>query len=124
MKSVLYTVSSVLLLGGCASMMDGSSQTIHVETTPANATCTVRQDSGAHVTTFRAPGSFTVPKTWHDLEIVCTKEGVGHAHLVIESGTDAWTFGNVVTGGSTAVIDWGTGALHKYPAHISLALVP
>lgn len=131
-------------LAGCATVLNGSRQTIHVETDPPGATVTV---AGERHT---SPVDLVLPRKAEDLEVVVEKEGyvakriplvrktsgntwlnfvgipVGAAaggSIGASSGSGFNQFDNGATGvliGAAAVtglgfaVDAGTGAIHRF----------
>jgi hypothetical protein len=59
------------------------------------------------------------------MEIRCSKAGYADASATVSSGFEAWTLGNIIFGGLIGVgIDWGTGAIQKYPESVSVPMTP
>jgi len=109
-------------LSGCATIVEGTTQPVSVNTTPVmGANCTLRNSEGTwYVTT---PGSTTVHKTKNDLDITCTKSGYADGHVVATSHFGATTMGNVIAGGLIGVgIDAASGANYHYDSPITVPL--
>ena len=105
----------VFCLTGCATIIEGRSQEITVNTNPDGASCElIRQDISLG-TIDPTPGSIYIEKTKYDLKIICDKKGYDTATYLNHSGSAAATFGNIVAGG---LIGWGvdsaTGSDNKY----------
>jgi uncharacterized protein YceK len=115
----------VAVLPGCATIMEGSSQSVSVSTTPAGALCNVDR-AGTHIGTVAAtPGSIHLDKSKNDLMISCTKEGFQPATLAQSPKFVGTTFGNIVAGGLIGVaVDAASGANYEYPSDIHLDLAP
>ena len=102
------------LLPACATIVNGSSQTVTVSTTPPAATCTldrVGQRIGAIAAT---PGSVRVDKSKNDLSVTCAKDGYQTATVTHPPSFGGATFANILfglVGGPIAVIvDASSGA--------------
>jgi len=130
MKLQLPVICATLLLSACATIIDGRSQQITVNTNPEGARCELhrhdaqRQDS-VIATVESTPGSAYVEKTKYDIKITCTKEGYQQTTYQNHSGVAGATFGNIALGG---LIGWGvdsaTGADNKYDSPVNISLVP
>jgi len=113
------------LLGGCASIVEGTNQQIAVNTNPAGADCGLYRQGVKIGTILKAPGSTLVNKTKHDIWIVCVKQGYQQATYLNHSGIAPGTFGNIVAGGGIGwAIDSASGADNKYDSPVNLSLVP
>lgn len=109
-------------LSGCATIVEGTTQSVSVNTTPeSGANCTLKNSQGTwYVTT---PGSTTVHKTKTDLDVTCTKPGFADGHVVAVSHFGATTAGNVIAGGLIGVgIDAASGANYHYNSPITVPL--
>ena len=116
-------IASVLLLVSCASIIEGSTQTINVVTAPTYPSdCTVQGD-GFHKT-FSAPGTVSLPKSVKPIEITCVpKNGSAAGTAKVLSDVGAWGYGGAaLTLGVGAAVDSATGAANKYPDNISIPL--
>jgi hypothetical protein len=111
-----------IALSGCATIIDGTTQAVSVNTTPEEgASCTLVNSQGTWYLT--SPGSTTVHKTKTDLDITCTKPGYKPGHIVATSHFTGKTAGNVLLGaGAGLVIDAASGANFKYDPLITVPL--
>ena len=111
------------LLPACATIVNGSSQTVTVSTTPPAATCTldrVGERIGAIAAT---PGSVRIDKSKNDLSVTCSKSGYQTATVTHSSKFSGVTFGNFIAGGAVGfIVDASTGANFSYPEDIRLEL--
>jgi len=111
-----------IALSGCATIVDGSKQSVSVSTSPVQgAACTLHNSEGTwYVTT---PGSVEVHKTKNDLEITCTKDGYQPGKQVASSKFGGATFGNIIAGGIIgAGIDAASGANYYYDNPLTVPL--
>ena len=113
----------VALLPACATVVEGTSDTVTLSTTPAGATCTVDRDGERVAAVAATPGSVRISKSRHDLNVTCTKEGHQPATAAASSRFTGATFGNVLAGGVVGVVvDAASGANNRYPSEVRLDL--
>ncbi len=105
MKSALVLITSAsLLLGGCASIINGSTKTVSIATTPPGAIA----ESGSQRK--KTPCSFDLRRD-EDHGIKITKEGYKTYYVQLRSVEGGAIFGNILLGGLIGVaVDAGTGA--------------
>ena len=114
----------ILLLVSCASIVDGSTQDVTINTNPPGANCSFMRDGEVlpdiQTTT---PGTTHIKKTKDDLTVKCAKDGYQETSFVAHSGIDDWTWGNILIGG---LIGWGIdsslGADNYYDTPINIDL--
>ena len=130
MKSSLLAVLVLpfVAMSGCASIVDGSSQSLSVNSVAngkdiSGANCTLTSNKGTwYVTT---PGSVTVHRGYDALNIKCTKDGFQPAVETVKSSTKGMAFGNILFGGIIgAGVDMKTGAAYDYPNLITVSMTP
>ncbi len=106
----------VALLPACATVVEGTSDTVTLSTTPAGATCTVDRDGERVAAVAATPGSVRISKSRHDLNVTCAKECYQPATAAASSRFTGSTFGNVLAGGVVGVVvDAASGANNRYP---------
>src|SRR3569832_891349 len=112
------------MLSGCATIVDGTSQTIAITSSPdSGAACTLTSSQGTYFVT--TPGNVTVHKTKNDLAAVCKKPGYQDTTATIPAKFQATTVGNVLAGGLIGVaVDAASGADYEYPGTFNIPLVP
>lgn len=122
MRSVALGV--VLLVGGCATITKGTTQTVAVDTPGVpGAICTLTTASGPQMVT--TPGTVTLAKAAASIPIRCTKECYTDGISVVASGTEAMAAGNVILGGVIGLgVDAVSGAMNKYPDQVTVAMTP
>ena len=121
----IMTASAVLALGlgGCATIVEGTSQNVSISTQPPGAACTVSRQGQQIAAVISTPGNVKVDKSKNDLVVTCTKEGYQPSTGVYSSTFNGTTFGNIILGGvAGAVIDASTGASYNYPQQVSIAM--
>ncbi len=116
-------LASLVALSGCATIMEGTGQSIAISTNPAGATCTVDREGTRLGQVANTPGSIHIDKSKNDLSITCTKPGYATATIAQTPKFVGTTFGNIILGGGIgAVVDASTGANYEYPAEIMVNL--
>lgn len=125
-KSLSFLLIIALLANtGCATMFDGKTQAIAVNTTPAKADCIIKRQGTALGEIEKTPGSLVIEKSRDDLLIDCTKPGYDEGTAIDKSGVAGWTFANIIFGGLIGLaIDFGTGSINKYDTPVSVTLTP
>ena len=115
----------VLSLTGCATIMEGSGQSVSISTSPAGALCDVDR-AGVHLgTVATTPGSLRLDKSKNDITVSCTKDGYQPASVSESPKFVGTTFGNVLIGGLVGVVvDAASGANFAYPTEVRLELAP
>ena len=125
MKQIIVAGTLVLMLGGCATIIKGSSQEITINTNPSGASCNLTREGATIAQVNPTPGAAKVDKTKYDITVVCNKEGYQEATYIAHSDIEGATFGNIALGG---LIGWGvdsaTGSDNHYQSPINLTLVP
>ena len=112
------------LVGGCASILGGTSQTIAIDSNPPGAQCQMLRE-GAAITSFVTPSSVVVDKTEHDIQIRCSKPGYQLATKVLtaDPGDGAWddTILDDLLGWA---IDSPSGTGNRYAGQLTVTMVP
>jgi len=121
----LAAVAAVLCasgLAGCATIVQGTTESVSVATTPEQgAQCTLKNSEGTWFVT--SPGSTTVHKTKHDLTVSCKKDGFPGGETLAIAHFGGTTAGNVIAGGIIGIgIDAASGANFYYDSPITVDL--
>ena len=82
-----FLILAMLALAGCASIIDGHTQQIVVNTNPPGASCTLTRNNEPLGTINPTPGALVVEKTKYDITITCKKRGYETATYLNHSGT-------------------------------------
>lgn len=123
MNRTLFVILSAASLSACASLVEGPSQTIAVNTVPSGAKCTLNRNGQVLATINQTPGSATIVKNKQDINVVCQLDGYMQTAQLDESGTAVAVFGNVLIGGLIGVAtDMATGSYNKYDSPLTIAL--
>ena len=112
-------------LGGCSSIIEGTSQEILVNTNPPGANCEFVREGNVIARVQQTPGGATIKKTKYDITLKCDKPGYQEATYLNHSGAAGATFGNIILGGGIGwAIDSASGADNKYDGTVNVTLVP
>jgi len=122
---IVGAVAAMTALGGCSSVIEGTSQQITVNTTPPGANCSLNREGVSIARIDPTPGAATIKKTKYDITVVCDKDGYQQASLLNKSGVAGATVGNIILGGGIGwAIDSASGADNKYDTPVNVTLVP
>ena len=115
----------LFLATACASVTQGTTQSVSITTEPAGAACTVSREGQQIGVVNPTPGTITVSKSSRALDVRCTRPGSNTAAVSVPSTTAAMTAGNLLVGGVVGLaVDASTGAKNQYPANVALTLTP
>ena len=119
----LVILPVVSLLTGCASIVDGTSQKISVQTPPVTgAACTFQNNKGEWFLK-STPGIVSVHRSNEALLVACQKAGYQTASQTVKSTTKGMLAGNLVFGGLIGGgIDTADGAAFDYPTQINVPM--
>ena len=129
----IHSLATIAALGtalsGCASVLDGTSQEITVNTSPLGASCVFYREGVAIGTVPITPGVLNVKRRKYDIEIKCDKPGYAQATYRNHSGTSAMIAGNIaadliLTAGISSIVDSASGADNRYDPVVNLSLSP
>jgi hypothetical protein len=120
---------ALLPLAGCVSVFEGTSQDISVNTTPAEAACTLEREGQPVGAVAQTPGKVTVRKSKFDITVRCSKPGYQAASAINHSGTSSTIAANVVvdvllTAGISSIVDSANGADNRYDDVVNITMVP
>ncbi|WP_339949170.1 hypothetical protein [uncultured Albimonas sp.] len=125
MIRTVIVIAGLASTAACATITQGSDDTVTVTTQPPGAVCEIKQGAATVAFINPTPGSMMVPKSKNDLSVVCRKEGFEPAAGTLSSEFQAMTFGNILFGGVIGVaVDAASGAMNDYPPMITLVLQP
>jgi hypothetical protein len=119
----LLAVSLLTFTASCASIIDGTSQEVMINTNPAGADCALEREGAVIARVNPTPAATTIKKTKHDITIKCTKEGYEESTYLNNSGSAGATWGNIVAGGGIGwAVDSAAGADNKYESPVNITL--
>jgi len=81
--SFVFLLPLLLLLPACPSIIEGTEQSIAIQSTPTEADCRLSREETviASITTL---GQVVVEKTKHDLTLECQKDGYEVTTVILE----------------------------------------
>jgi hypothetical protein len=118
----LATFLLASLLGGCASIVSGTTQVVSVDTPGCpGASCEMSNDKGKWYVS-QTPGTVSISRAYGPLLVSCKlNDTTGNA--AFNSSTKGMAFGNILFGGVIgAGIDMGSGAAYDYPPSLSVPM--
>jgi len=122
MKRLITTLIFGFMLNGCASLTQGTSQTIIFNLNPSEARCTVsRTGDGELGSITGSQNTISVQKDKDDIIIVCNAPGykTKSQHLVSSvSGAGIASVAFIDLG----ITDMITGAMYKYPDTVTISM--
>ena len=125
MRYSLVALVAAVGVAGCATIMEGTAQSIAIQTTPPGATCTAIREGVTLGQVASTPGSIRVDKSKNDILVTCSKPGFQTASVGQSPRFVGTTFGNIILGGGVgAVVDAASGANFEYPNQVILQLAP
>ncbi len=110
------------MLGGCASIVSKSNQTVTISTEPDNAEVVIKNAKGRTIHKGKTPTTITLSKSdgsyfgGETYSVYINKKGYSSKSLVIDSKVNNWyIFGNLGFGGLIGwfIVDPSTGAMYK-----------
>ncbi len=124
-KILCATVTSIVLLSGCASVtqseMHGAALSATYLGKPVEPDCKLTNDRGTWDA--KAPSMVNVRKSGEDLNVVCKKEGMPDGLLKAISRAAGSMFGNIIIGGGIgAIIDHSSGKGYNYPDQLPVKM--
>lgn len=123
LKQRLLGVVAAATLGltGCASIVDGNSQSVSLSSNPEGATVYLNGNAIG-----KTPVTITTKRKGSSQPLRFTKEGYKDVEVQLISTVNPWFFGNIVTGGLLgSTTDGLSGAAFKYePGSYMVTLPP
>lgn len=122
-RSALAVIGTAGLLGACATIMEGTTQSVQITTTPPGAHCSIAREGAPLGEIASTPGSVQVSKSKNDLAVTCSLPGYQTATIAQSPSFSGTTFGNIVVGGGIgAIADAASGANYYYPSQVVMTL--
>ena len=112
-------------LAGCATITQGTSQSIVINTPgAAGSTCSLTS-SAIPSQTVVTPVVLNVEKSQQSIAVRCQKECYQDGFGIVASNMEVMTAGNLVAGGVIGLgVDAASGAMHKYASETNVIMVP
>jgi hypothetical protein len=131
--SMLVVLALAASGAGCASVIEGRSQQISVNTSPPGAECGFYREEGVRIASIqKTPGRALVEKTKSDIWIVCVKQGYQQTTYLNHSGVSGAAFVNIIGGIFTlgistvigAAVDSSNGSDNLYQSPVNIGMAP
>lgn len=127
-KYSIFSLTSLFLFSGCASITGSRNQPISVTATHEGkpvigANCQLLNDKGTwYVNT---PGSVVIQKSFQDLTATCKKQETKKiGATTFKSASEGSVWGNIIAGGLIGyAVDASSGAGFSYPPTLNIEMV-
>jgi hypothetical protein len=113
---ILSLLITPFLFTGCASIIDGGSKAVHINSNPAGAKVTISNRDGKAVSVQTTPAIVVLERSrgyfsGEDYKLVFEQAGYYPYETHVTSSVDGWYFGNILFGGliGCLLIDPATG---------------
>ncbi len=74
MRASLFVVLGLVLLGGCATVVEGTIQVVTIDSDPQGAQCRLSRE-GRVIGQVATPGAVRVDKSSNPITVLCNKDG-------------------------------------------------
>lgn len=121
---------TMMLTGGCASIMAGDSQTVTFTSTPDGAMLEIIKKDGEVIHRAQAPTTVQLKRgagffTAQTLTVRASYAGYPDKEMPVEVSLNPWYLGNIIFGGlpGMLIVDPLTGAMFQFPetVHVDLS---
>lgn len=123
--------AALVALSGCASIFNGQTQAVTINSVPAGATVTVTNRAGQAVHTAVTPATVQLKRgagyfKSESYSVAFKKDGFADGNAVLDSSVSGWYIGNLVFGGLIGMlgVDPATGAMYTFPDSATATLAP
>lgn len=122
MIRLFLSLLAVLTLSSCASITQGTSQTVTFNLEPETAKCVATRDGDGQIGTITpANNNLTVSKSKRDIMVKCSAPGYKSTTVRLVSSTRAaGVVGGVLL--DLGIVDMMTGAMWAYEGSVNVAL--
>ena len=119
------TAFVVHMLGACSTIVEGTDQTVFVDTDPQEAICNLSRDGNNVAIVNPTPGSVSLEKSSSDVIVHCKKNGYFEGIETLNSSFQDMTLGNAIFGGGIGlIVDASSGARYEYDKGVRVTLIP
>ena len=110
--------------GGCATITQGTTQPINIDSDPNGADCTLTRE-GQALSSVTTPAPVTIKRHASTIHVVCKKAGYEDGRVIMNSRFETASAGNVLLGGIIGVmVDASSGANTRYENYVLVRLNP
>jgi hypothetical protein len=131
MKKTLVAAMALLALSGCASIFNGKTQSITLNSVPPGANVSVTNRAGEKIHTGTTPVTVTLNRgagyfKSETYVVSLAKEGFAPQEVTLSSAVSGWYIGNILFGGLIGMlaVDPVSGAMYTFPDSVTGTLVP
>ncbi len=118
-------ILAALTLTGCATVIEGTDQTLTIKSFPEDALCVAaRRNEPNLATTTKSGQTITIGKSRRPLAVACEAPGYVTGTVVVESTVSDWGAAGIALTATGGIVDWSTGALRTYPDTVTVILQP
>jgi hypothetical protein len=128
MKYSIVSMASVVILSGCASIFNGQTQAVTINSNPEGAEFSVANRAGQKIHAGTTPVTLTLnrgagyfkPEVY---TIKFEKQGFVSKEVTVTGAMSGWYIGNIIFGGLIGMlaVDPVTGAMYALPASVNHA---
>jgi hypothetical protein len=120
-RRLLLILAAGLALSGCASIVEGTTQQIMIETDPRGAQC-VGTRQGERLFDVPEGQPVMVSKSRHAIVVECSAPGMTPRRVLVDSQITSMGAASIALDGG--LTDYATGALNAYPSAVFVRLAP
>jgi len=127
-KKIVCLIAMLFVLSGCATVFSGTTQNINVMAIDSETNepikgvkCTVRDGDGMVHVVMGNPGTFVINKGQGALTPICKKDDYTQISYGVGENFNAITLINVLFWPGF-IVDIATGAMKKYPSHMTIMM--
>lgn len=131
MKQIFVAGAVVLALSGCASIFNGTTQSVTLSSAPDGATATVTNRAGLPVHSGPTPVTLQLSRgagyfKAESYTVTFSKEGFVPKVVQLDARVSGWYIANILLGGAVGMlaVDPATGAMYTFPSTLAGALEP
>lgn len=115
-----FSISALVLLSGCAAVVEGQTQMITVKT-PGAPYAECRLDNGTVIYRVQSGQTVEVTRNDKDMKVSCLASGNREKEVLVKWAFSDWSAGNVATGIVPGVVyDHFSKAMYVYPDVITV----
>ena len=110
-------------LAGCATITQGTTQLVHVTSTPQGAACSLTRQGTPLAGVRQTPETVTVPRSVYNIDVECQLPDGQKGYALLKTTLTPMVAGNVLVGGLIgAGVDAASGAMNQYPESITVSI--
>lgn len=128
---VVIVGMTMMILGGCASIVSKSNWPVTITSNPSGANVTVKDSKGVAIHSGTTPMTVTLPSgrgffKAAAYEVSFDKDGYAPTVTTTSSNINGWYFGNILLGGwiGMLIVDPATGAMWRLNPMITGSMSP